>query len=258
MALLDAAVFKVGTGHFYTAPVGTALPADLNAPGASWTEVGHTSVEDILSASSEGGEATTHRSLQSSALRVTYSPRSETWNFNILQFDTASLRLYFGQNASIDANGNVLVPDNPQPTERAFLIVFHDGYNMMGVYAEKASIFRGDDFNFGDIENLSQLSLAVKPLVVAGKASPYTFMPPRARKATAAGSVVLNAGKVEQIVVTDGGSGYATAPTVTITGSGGTGATATATVTNGVVTAVTVGAQGSGYTSATVTFSAPA
>jgi hypothetical protein len=257
MALIDNAVFKVGTGHFYTAPVGTALPANLAVPGAAWTEVGHTSVEDILSASSEGGEATTHRSLQSSALRVTYAARTETWTFNLLQFDTASLRLYFGQNASIDANGNVQVPDNPQPTERAFLIVFRDGHNVMGLYAEKASIFRGDDFSFGDIENLSQLSLAVKPLVVSGKASPYTFISPKALKATATGSVVVNTGTIEQIVITDGGSGYTSAPTVTITGTGGSGATATATVTNGVVTAVTIGNAGTGYTAATVTFSAP-
>lgn len=256
MALLDTAVFKVGTGHFYTAPIGTSLPTDLANPGSSWTEVGHTSVEDILAASSEGGEATTHRSLQSSALRVTYAPRTETWNFNVLQFDTDSLRLYFGQNASIDADGNVLVPDNPQPTERAFLIVFRDGHNVMGLYAAKASIFRGEDFSFGDIENLSQLSLAVKPLVVAGSGSPYTFIAPKALKATATGSVVINSGAVEQIVITDGGSGYTSAPTVTVTGDG-TGATATATVTNGVVTAVSVSAGGTGYSTATVTFSAP-
>lgn len=258
MALLDNAVFKVGVGHFYTAPVGTAIPTDLQSPGASWTEIGHTSVEDILSSTSEGGEATTHRSLQSANLRVTYSPRSESWTFNLLQFDTASLRLYFGQNASIDAAGNVLVPDNPQPTERAFLIVFFDGHTTMGMHAEKASIFRGDDFNFSDIGNLSQLSIRVTPLTAAGKSSGYTFLPPKALKVTATGTVVVNAGKIEQIIVTDGGSGYGSAPTVTITGSGGTGATATATITNGVVTGVTVGGSGgSGYTTATVTFSAP-
>lgn len=257
MALLDNAVFKVGVGHFYTAPVGTALPTDLATPGAGWTEIGHTSVEDILSTASEGGEATTHRSLQASSLRVTYSPRTESWTFNLLQFDTASLRLYFGQNASIDASGNVLVPDNPQPTERAFLVVFRDGHTVMGLYASKASIFRGDDFNFADIENLSQMSIRVTPLTAAGSSSPYTFIKPTALKATATGTVVVNSGAIEQVIVTDGGSGYVSAPTVTIAG-GGTGATATATVSNGVVTDVTVTAPGTGYTAATVTFSAPA
>lgn len=256
MALIDNAVFKVGGGHFYTAPVGTALPTDLANPGASWTEVGHTSVEDILSSASEGGESTTHRSLQAASLRTTIAARTESWTFNLLQFDTDSLRLYFGQNASIDGDGNVIVPDNPQPAERAFLVVFKDGHTVMGLYAPKASIFRGDDLNFADVENLSQLSIRVTPLTLSGSSSPYTFIKPTALKATATGTVVLNAGAVEQIIIADGGSGYGAAPTVTITGDG-TGATATATVTNGVVSGVTVSAAGSGYTTATVTFSAP-
>jgi phage tail sheath protein FI len=62
-------------------------------------------------------------------------------------------------------------------------------------------------------------------------------------------------GGVVSIAISNGGTGYTTAPTVAITEvDGGTGATATATVTDGVVTAVTVTAAGSGYETATVTF----
>jgi len=61
---------------------------------------------------------------------------------------------------------------------------------------------------------------------------------------------------VSSINVTNGGTGYATAPTVTINGGGGSGATATATVSGGVVTAITVTNGGTGYTSTpTVSFS---
>jgi len=62
---------------------------------------------------------------------------------------------------------------------------------------------------------------------------------------------------VESIIVTTGGTGYTSAPTVGFTGGGGgSGAAATATVSNGVVVAITVTNPGSGYTSApTVTFS---
>lgn len=52
---------------------------------------------------------------------------------------------------------------------------------------------------------------------------------------------------VSAISVTNGGTGYTTAPTVTITGDG-SGATATATVVAGIVTAVTVTKGGYGYT----------
>jgi len=59
---------------------------------------------------------------------------------------------------------------------------------------------------------------------------------------------------VTSIAVTNGGSGYTSAPTVSITGSGN-GATATATISGGAVTAITVTNGGDGYSSApTVSF----
>ncbi|TZF83880.1 RagB/SusD family nutrient uptake outer membrane protein [Pedobacter sp. BS3] len=61
---------------------------------------------------------------------------------------------------------------------------------------------------------------------------------------------------VKRIVLTSGGSGYTSNPTVTITGGGGTGATATATRTGNAVTAINLTNTGSGYTSApTITIS---
>ena len=62
--------------------------------------------------------------------------------------------------------------------------------------------------------------------------------------------------EVSSITVTNGGSGYTSAPTVTISGGSGTGATATATVEGGAVTAVTITDNGYNYTSVpTVAFS---
>lgn len=54
-------------------------------------------------------------------------------------------------------------------------------------------------------------------------------------------------GAVTKITVTDGGSGYTTAPEVQFVSSSGRGATATAVVTNGAVTAVNVTAGGERY-----------
>ena len=62
--------------------------------------------------------------------------------------------------------------------------------------------------------------------------------------------------EVSSITVTNGGSGYSSAPTVTISGGSGTGATATATVEGGAVTAVTINNNGYNFTSVpTVSFS---
>lgn len=257
MALNDLAVLKAGAGHFYTAPVGTALPTDLRNPGASWTHMGHTSVEDILSSSSEGGDVTTLRSLQNKSLRTSVAPRTESYAMNLLQFDKEALKLYYGANATVTATG-VRVPQNAVATETAWLVVFIDGNNTAGIYAPKASIFRGDDFTVSDTENLAQLNLKVTPLGYQSNDWAVEWVAPYAEKVTATGTSIVNSGAVTGVVITDGGSGYTSAPTVTFTGGAGTGAAATATISNGVVTSVTVTTPGSGYTSApTVTFSAP-
>lgn len=65
--------------------------------------------------------------------------------------------------------------------------------------------------------------------------------------------------EVGSVIITNGGSGYTTAPTVTFsTPSGGTAATGTAVIQSGAVTGVTITSPGTGYTAApTVTFAAP-
>ena len=73
------------------------------------------------------------------------------------------------------------------------------------------------------------------------------------RVAAAATAVVSAAGTITSVVISDGGKGYTSAPTVTIQNPVGLGTTAraeaTATIANGSVSAITVGVQsGIGYT----------
>ena len=78
----------------------------------------------------------------------------------------------------------------------------------------------------------------------------------------AAATATLTSGVVTNITISDGGSGYTSAPTVTIANApaGGTRATATATIASGIVTGIDITNGGAGYTSApTVTIAnAPA
>jgi len=69
---------------------------------------------------------------------------------------------------------------------------------------------------------------------------------------TASATATISAGGAvnKTINVTNGGSGYITAPIVTISGGGGSGATATSTISGGAVTTINVTNGGSGYTSA--------
>lgn len=77
------------------------------------------------------------------------------------------------------------------------------------------------------------------------------YMPVRTNGTVQAAAVN---GALDIVVVTSGGSAYATEPSVTIDGDG-TGATANSTISGGSVTAVTITNAGSGYTYATVSFS---
>lgn len=65
--------------------------------------------------------------------------------------------------------------------------------------------------------------------------------------------------EIRKITITDGGSGYTSAPTVTISGGGGTGAKiGSVQLTDGVVTSITLSSKGEGYTATpTITISEP-
>jgi hypothetical protein len=177
MAINNDATLVVGAGNFFTAPVDTAIPADLATPGDTWVNAGHTSLEDIFSITSDGGDATTIGTLQNKALRTSYATRTETFNFTLQQFDVDSLKLYYGSNATVGAGGEVQVPASPTPTVKAFLAIFVDGENMFAFYAPKAEIFRADDLALSDTESLAGLPLAVKPLVSGTNKWAYSVTP---------------------------------------------------------------------------------
>lgn len=74
------------------------------------------------------------------------------------------------------------------------------------------------------------------------------------RKVTGAGDPEFDVnGVLDSITITDGGSGYTSAPTVVVNGDG-TGAVVTASLTAGVVTNLSIDNAGSGYTFAYLTF----
>lgn len=61
---------------------------------------------------------------------------------------------------------------------------------------------------------------------------------------------ISQAGALQALELTAGGSGYTSAPTVAITGGGGNGATAVAVISGGAVTGFNITNPGTGYTSA--------
>lgn len=177
MALNEAATLVIGSGNYLTAEVGTAMPENLLNPTSAWENVGHTSLEDIFSVTSEGGEATVIGTLQNKNLRTKYSSRTETLGFTLQQFDKAGLRLYYGSNAPELPNGTIGVPTDPIPTTCAFLAIFVDGTNVFAFYAPKAEIYRSDDLELSDTESLAGLPLGVKPLIHGSNQWTYAVTP---------------------------------------------------------------------------------
>lgn len=179
MALDDSKVLKPGTAHFYTAPVDTPLPVDLRNPEVEWEHMGHTSLEDILSATSEGGESTILGSLQKRQLRNSTAARTETFAVNLLQLDEDSISLYFGSNVVVSGDGRIVsVPSTPVASERAWLCVIYDGEVDAGYYTAKAEFIRGEDISISDTESLTQLPLRITPLGADGADSPYDIILP--------------------------------------------------------------------------------
>lgn len=168
MAYNDAAVVKVATAHFYLAPKGTAAPANPLKPGQEWEDVGHTTLDSILSISSEGGDKTVLGSLQNRNLRTSYADKSTTFNFSIHQFDDKGLKLYLGSNAVTDASGRIGPADTPAPTNSAWLVVIEDGDRYFDFYTPSADIIGAEDLSLEDTESLASLPLSVTPLRMEG------------------------------------------------------------------------------------------
>ena len=90
----------------------------------------------------------------------------------------------------------------------------------------------------------------VTNIVVTNPGSGYTSAPTVTFPARAiSGTPTIGVGLITSIPVANGGSGYTSSPSISITGGNGTGATATANLTLGVVTSITVNNPGTGYTS---------
>lgn len=165
MALDPTKTLKVGAGNYFIADPGTAKPADLMDPEADdWTNIGHTSAEEILNIATEGGDITVLGSLQNSALRTTRSALTDNFGLTLLQWDEETLKLYYGSNATTGPDGAIRVPSSPQPTTKAFLAVFLDQSNIFHIYAPNVEISRGDAIDISDTESLAGLPLNVQPL----------------------------------------------------------------------------------------------
>lgn len=166
MALTDAAVLIPGTGSIYLAPTGTPAPPDPNAiPSSPWSDVGHTSREDGLTISRDGGDSEVKGTWQNANLRERREPATWAVGFQLHQVDAEALRLFFGGGEITD--GKFAAPPVPIAQEHALYVVMIDGTNRVGLYFPKVSILAGDDIEI-DVENFLSFPVQATVLSMSG------------------------------------------------------------------------------------------
>lgn len=178
MALDDDATVVPAVGEYwFHAAVGTPPPTDVEDPGSDgYTDLGHTALEEPFSITSEGGEETVLGTWRNKQLRTVNSPRVESVAFVLQQWTEDTYRLYYGANAEVDANGYVLVPENPIKTEGTLFVLVKDGEERLPLWFPRVQIYRADDIT-ADPEALMGLPVRATILGRSGETSLYGIAP---------------------------------------------------------------------------------
>jgi hypothetical protein len=168
MALDDAAVIVPGTGHIYVAPAGTPKPANLTDPESPWRDLGHTSVDDGLTITKDGGDSNILGTWQNPALRDRRDPVTFALTAHLLQLSNDTLSMYFG-GGDISVAGVFGVNLIPQPVELAMFIRIVDGEHEVPLYIARTSISSDDDVEV-DVENFLSFPIRATILGASGQA----------------------------------------------------------------------------------------
>jgi len=144
VALSDSSVYIPGTGFIYLAPSETVVPASLTAPASPWVNLGHTSRDDGLTITRDGGDTEVLGTWQNPSLRERKDPTTYAVTMVAHQVDNTVLSLYFGGgDASV---ANVFgVNATTGTTLQAMYVRVVDGANEFGIYMPKVSISSEDD-----------------------------------------------------------------------------------------------------------------
>lgn len=148
MGLSAGSVIIPGKGTVFTGPPNAVPPVkstlDPAAPSTytGWDNLGHTSRDNAVALSKEGGDATNLGSWWDPNL--VSNRDAVTWSFtvNALQLDLLTLQLAFPSGRV--SGGKFVIPSGGGSTEQAVYILCIDGTKRMGLYFPRASISLGE------------------------------------------------------------------------------------------------------------------
>jgi hypothetical protein len=153
MALNDNAVVTPAVGYIYVAPVDTASPTPAqieefdSATGiVGWTQVGHTSRDDLPVFGFDGGDSEVKGTWQNASFkRVVTEVAQDYVTFNALQLDETVLSYYYGVTNPGTTVGKFDVSEaSTSGIDVALLIVIVDGSATVGFHASKVTMSRED------------------------------------------------------------------------------------------------------------------
>lgn len=166
MALDDSAVYIPGTGHLYIAPAETVIPANLTAPASPWEDLGHTSRDDGLTITRDGGDSEVLGTWQNASLRERRDPTNFAVTCHLQQVDNNALEMYFGP-GDVDVADQFGVTSATGTIEKALYVRIIDGTNEASLYVPKVSISSDDDVEI-DVENFLTFPIKMTVLQVTG------------------------------------------------------------------------------------------
>lgn len=166
MALLDSAVIIPGTGFMYTAPAETAIPANLVTPASPWDNLGHTSREDGLTITRDGGDSEVIGTWQNPSLRERREPTTFAITAFLHQVTNEVLEMYFGP-GDVDTADRFGVTSATDTVARALYVRIVDGSNSVGLYVPRVSISSEDDVEV-DVEGFLAFPVRMTVLQVSG------------------------------------------------------------------------------------------
>lgn len=166
MALIDSAVLIPGTGEIWVAPAETVIPASLTAPASPWENLGHTSREDGLTITRDGGDSETIGTWQNPVLRERRDPTTFAITAFLHQVTNDVLEMYFGP-GDVDTADQFGVTSSTATIERALYVRIIDGTNEAGLYVPKVSISSEDDVEV-DVEGFLAFPIRATVLQVTG------------------------------------------------------------------------------------------
>lgn len=151
MTLDSSSIIIPGRGTVLLAPVDTpAINFDAfniaNANTYTGWNISHTSSDDAVELSKDGGDATQFDTWEQDAVRTSYAATTISWTANKLQLDQDTFELAFGAGTNLwDAATKSYKVSELLSTEMAATIVMIDGTGARGgVYFPRNSIALGD------------------------------------------------------------------------------------------------------------------